>query len=65
MEEVKAELEGSGFACYETAVGGSGFGLVVPASPADAGVPTAKRFLDAPTHGLKRWADGLDGWSFV
>lgn len=69
---MRAALANSGFETYATSVGGRGFGVLVPAhgsqlETAEGGVelsavPQQKRFEQAPTEELGRWAEEAGVW---
>jgi len=80
LQLLTAELHADGFACYETAVGGSGFGIL-PLSSApsventtivtsEGGaeqdiLPLRSQFEIAPTTALEDWARKAGNWSFA
>ncbi|PWY99299.1 cystathionine beta-l [Testicularia cyperi] len=71
VRDLISELNNAGFKCYETRVGGDGFGLLVPGTedaPAQAREASAEakiQFQELNGNDLAAWADGLDGWKFA
>ena len=76
LADLKRELTFAGFTCYETLVGGSGFGvhLSAPASSqrevAEGGsqvqvVPDRMRFVHATGAELQDWAETQGDWLYV
>ncbi|GAA6017631.1 hypothetical protein JCM8202_000357 [Rhodotorula sphaerocarpa] len=75
--ELRSALADIGFETYATAVGGRGYGVLVPPAPGSAGeqvesaeggveanvVPGRKRFEEAPAEDLARWAESAGVWS--
>ncbi|CDU22517.1 related to cystathionine beta-lyase [Sporisorium scitamineum] len=59
------ELEGAGFKCYETRVGGDGFGVKLLQSSEEE-AEAKLRFKEASvSKELATWADGQRGWVFA
>ena len=76
--QLKAELADCGFVCYETAVGGSGYGVLLPATRNDADkeeaaeggaernlVPDRQRFLAASGSDLEAFVESAGSWLYV
>lgn len=75
--ELRSALADIGFETYAAAVGGRGYGVLVPPAPGSAGeqvesaeggveanvVPGRKRFEEAPAEDLARWAESAGVWS--
>lgn len=60
LSALKAGLAGDGFVAYETAVGGSGLGVLTGLGEKDVSV-----FGSTLTAGLPAWASGAGEWAFV
>lgn len=75
LVQLKEELEGEGFKCYETAVGGAGFALLplqkaAPHESAEGGaesdvVPVRAKFENASGDELVAWAKEAGTWQFA
>lgn len=80
LQQLKEELYADGFACYETAVGGAGFGAISldskPSSDnttivsSEGGAerdirPVRSQFEAAPTSALEGWASQIGRWSLA
>ncbi len=59
------ELSNAGFKCYETRVGGDGFGVKVPRGEEEA-AEAKVRFQEARVSTeLAGWVEGQQGWVFA
>ena len=70
VSQLVAELARDGFKSYDTRVGGSGFGVLLPdAMEAHADqtrdVPVRVRFEEAHAQDLARWADAAGKWAYA
>ncbi|KAK4335731.1 Cystathionine beta-lyase [Rhodotorula toruloides] len=75
LTALRAALANSGFETYATSVGGRGFGVLIPThgsqlETAEGGVelsaiPQQKRFEEAQTEELGRWAEEAGVWLFL
>ncbi|TKY88146.1 hypothetical protein EX895_002856 [Sporisorium graminicola] len=65
VDALVSELEGAGFKCYETRVGGDGFGVKLLQSGEEE-AEAKLRFKEASVSTeLARWADCQQGWVFA
>ncbi|CEQ41179.1 SPOSA6832_02871 [Sporobolomyces salmonicolor] len=77
LGSLQSALAASGFETYVTTVGGSGLGVVVPPSSSSSSsalseggaeasrVPDVKRFEEAGSEELVRWAEAAGRWTYV
>ncbi|SJX65550.1 related to cystathionine beta-lyase [Sporisorium reilianum f. sp. reilianum] len=65
VAELINELEGAGFKCYETRVGGDGFGVKLLEGGEEEAQAKLKFKQASVSAELARWADGQDGWVFA
>ncbi|BGP25733.1 cystathionine beta-lyase [Rhodotorula toruloides] len=75
LTALRAALANTGFETYATSVGGRGFGVLIPThisqlETAEGGVelsaiPQQKRFEDAQTEELGRWAEEAGVWALL
>ena len=79
LQELREALHADGFLCYETAVGGAGYGFItLPSShssqllhvEAEGGaeeemVPIKTQFENTPAQGLESWANQVGKWTFA
>ncbi|SPO30134.1 related to cystathionine beta-lyase [Ustilago trichophora] len=65
VKQLTSELENAGFKCYETRVGGDGFGVKLLKNGEEE-AETKVRFQEASVSTvLAEWAEGQDGWIFA
>ncbi|KAJ9475557.1 Cystathionine beta-lyase [Pseudozyma hubeiensis] len=65
VKELMSELENAGFKCYETRVGGDGFGVKLLQDGQEE-AEAKLRFQEASvSKELAAWADGQQGWVFA
>lgn len=65
VQELVQELSNAGFKCYETRVGGDGFGVRLPKGEEDAAETKIKFQEVNASKDLAEWADGQEGWVFA
>lgn len=65
VKELIQELSNAGFKCYETRVGGDGFGVRLPKGEEDAAETKIKFQEVNVSKDLGEWADGQQGWLFA
>ena len=77
LQQLKSDLSADGFACYETAVGGGGYG-VLPLSRAtpqqrvsaeggaeEETIPVRSQFEGSSTKDLHKWAESVGQWQYA
>ncbi|KAJ1021663.1 hypothetical protein NDA16_003799 [Ustilago loliicola] len=65
VQELVQELSNAGFKCYETRVGGDGFGVRLPKGEEDAAETKIKFQEVNVSKDLGEWANGQQGWVFA